>query len=341
VASTRHDTFVSLDYQRVRAVGFATVREGLRWHLIDASGHSPDFSTVRPFLAASKAAGVEVIWDLLHFGWPDRLDIFSRDWVTALSDFALSFASLLAAEGILSPFIVPINEVSFWAWAGGDAEYLNPFQMNRGQQLKRQLVSGWVAASKAVRSVLPNATIVSAEPVIHIVGDPQKPGDAEQAEAYRCSMFEAWDMMTGKSQPELGGGESLLDVIGVNFYDRNQWRNFGSTIHRGDPDYRPFSEILVEVYERYKRPVFVSETGTENTNRPAWLAYILQDVRTAMSLGVPVEGVCLYPILNHPGWDDDRHCENGLWDYASETGHREMYQPLGDEIRRQQRSFTD
>ena len=38
--------------------------------------------------------------------------------------------------------------------------------------------------------------------------------------------------------------------------------------------------------------------------------------------GAPVEGVCLYPVVNHPGWDDDRHCHNGLWDYPDARGER-------------------
>ena len=45
-------------------------------------------------------------------------------------------------------------------------------------------------------------------------------------------MFEAWDMLTGRAQPELGGKEKYLDVIGVNYYDRNQWWNHGKTIRR-------------------------------------------------------------------------------------------------------------
>jgi hypothetical protein len=57
-------------------------------------------------------------------------------------------------------------------------------------------------------------------------------------------------------------------------------------------------------------------------------------VGLAMNSGVRVEGICLYPILNHPGWDDDRHCHNGLWDYADETGEREIYHPLAEEIHR-------
>ena len=58
-------------------------------------------------------------------------------------------------------------------------------------------------------------------------------------------------------------------------------------------------------------------------------------MRAAKKLGVDFQGVCLYPILNHPGWDDDRHCYNGLWDYADEAGNREIYEPLAQEIAHQ------
>ena len=50
---------------------------------------------------------------------------------------------------------------------------------------------------------------------------------------------------------------------------------------------------------------------------------------------MPLQGVCLYPIVNHPGWDNDRHCHNGLWDYADTHGHREAFSPLADELCRQ------
>ena len=59
--------------------------------------------------------------------------------------------------------------------------------------------------------------------------------------------------------------------------------------------------------------------------RPAWLRYMAREVFTAIAAGVPVEGICLYPILNHPGWDDDRHCYNGMFDYADAYGRREVF----------------
>lgn len=85
----------------------------------------------------------------------------------------------------------------------------------------------------------------------------------------------------------------------------------------------------------------MSETGIEDDVRPEWLRYVGREVRAAVRLGVPVEGVCLYPIVNHPGWEDDRHCRNGLWDYADETGNRGAYGPLLGELRHQQAEFAD
>jgi hypothetical protein len=149
-------------------------------------------------------------------------------------------------------------------------------------------------------------------------------------------MFQAWDMLKGRMKPELGGHPGGFDIIGINYYDRNQWWNFGSTIRPGEPAYRPFHHILREVYERYHCPLFIAETGTENEARPEWFAYVAGEVRKAIALGIPVQGICLYPILNHPGWDDDRHCYNALWDYAAPDGSREIYAPLADEIRRQE-----
>jgi hypothetical protein len=97
--------------------------------------------------------------------------------------------------------------------------------------------------------------------------------------------------------------------------------------------------MIKEFYARYERPLFVAETGIEDEARPSWFRYICKQVRLAMRGGAQVEGICLYPIVNHPGWVDDRHCHNGLWDYPDEGGNREIYEPLAREIERQQHYF--
>ena len=66
-----------------------------------------------------------------------------------------------------------------------------------------------------------------------------------------------------------------------------------------------------------------------------WFRYVCEEVGVAQSMGAVIQGICLYPIVNHPGWADGRHCHNGLWDYPSDTGERELYEPLAVEIERQ------
>jgi hypothetical protein len=160
------------------------------------------------------------------------------------------------------------------------------------------------------------------------------------AEAYRLAQFEAWDMLGGRSKPHLGGAEKYLDIIGGNYYVHNQWVFRRSFITKDDPRYRPFREMLHELYQRYQRPIFIAETGIEDDLRPAWFRYVCEEALAAIESGVPIEGICLYPVVNHPGWDDHRHCYNGLWDYADPNGEREIYQPLADELQRQRSLFA-
>ncbi len=300
VASTNHDRFVSEDYALLSEFGIRTVREGLRWPLISPTAGVCDFCTVLPFLRAARKANIEIIWDLLHFGWPDYLDIFSEAWIQAFTDLAFGFAQLLKNESPPPYFVASVNEISFVSWGGGDVAYLNPFEHHRGVELKNQLVKASLSAIRVMRAVLPELLIVSPEPAIYIAGRRDVPDDQVHADHYRVSMFEAWDRILGRSMPELGGFESAIDILGVNYYDRNQWRNCGETLLPGDPDYKPFHLILEEIYNRYRRPVFVSETGTENDARPAWFSYIYSEMQRAITKGIPLQGLCLYPILNHP-----------------------------------------
>jgi hypothetical protein len=155
-------------------------------------------------------------------------------------------------------------------------------------------------------------------------------------------------MISGRVWPELGGNERYLDVIGVNFYPHNQWfynlkgfrriRKF-TPILRRSPLYRPFREMLAEVYDRYHRPVLIAETGSEGRLRAGWFRYICEETRAAIDEGIPVQGMCLYPILNHPGWVDGRHCYNALWDYPDADGNRAIYRPLAKELTRWQKVF--
>src|SRR6185312_7194783 len=128
-----------------------------------------------------------------------------------------------------------------------------------------------------------------------------------------------------------------LDIVGLNFYSDNQFTRDRVTIWRGDARYRPLSDLLLEAYEHYdQRPLVLSETGAEDAVRADWLRYVADECVRALDRGCELHGVTLYPILNHAGWLNDRHCHNGLWDYADAAGEREVYEPLAAELRKQE-----
>lgn len=342
IAATGHDRHALADYRRLQAMGITVARDGLRWHLIEQTPGRYDFSSVLPLLRAARETGVQVIWDLCHYGWPTDIDIFKPEFVKRFARLARAFAHLLANETETIPFICPVNEISFFSWVGGEVGWFCPYGHERGLELKTQLVRAAIEGIEAFRDVLPGARIVHTDPLINVIAHPDTPQDAETAAGYTRAQFDAWDMLCGRTWPQLGGHEKYLDIMGLNYYVHNQWFYPERTmIPPSHPLYRPFRNILQEVYERYRRPMFIAETGIENEERPSWLRYICGEVLAAKKAGVPLEGICLYPIVNHPGWEDDRHCYNGLWDYADENGHRIIYEPFARELRRQMRLFDE
>lgn len=338
IAATRHDTFAKKDYLRLRSQGICTAREGLRWHLIEKVPGQYDFSSLLPLIRAARETETQVIWDLFHYGWPDWQDVFKPGFIKSFSNLAGEFGRLWNSETDEVMFVAPVNEISFFSWAAGQAEVLNPFARGRGDELKKQLVRAAIEATEALWAIDSRTRIAQIDPLINVL--PSDPDDIEQAKAaeqYRLSQYEAWDMLAGRAKPQLGGNEKYLDIIGGNYYVHNQWIFGGSFIDQTNPRYRPFNEMLKEVYERYRRPLFIAETGIEEELRPSWFRYVCEQARVALKHGVQLEGICLYPIINHPGWDDDRHCHNGLWDYANAEGEREIYEPLADELQQQRK----
>ncbi|HKO48303.1 MAG TPA: hypothetical protein VJV79_11295 [Polyangiaceae bacterium] len=328
--------FADQDFAALRAAGISTCRDGVSWVRAEQRPGRFDFSSPKTLLHAARRAGVRIIWDLMHFGWPDDIDIFGISFPARFGAYARAFAHFLADAGERAPVIAPINEISFLSWAGADVRIMNPFVSARGVELTVQLVRATIEAIEAFRAILPETRFLQPDPVIHIVPSPEQPKTWRRIEADNLSQYQAWDMLTGAIWPSVGGNPSYLDIVGVNFYPDNQFMIDGTTIGLGDPRYKRFSQILSEVWLRYQRPMIVSETGAEGDARVPWLRYICDESATALQSGVDLHGVTLYPIVNHPGWEAGRRCENGLFDYADSNGVRPVYEPLANELRAQE-----
>jgi hypothetical protein len=331
IRATGHDRLAESDYLTLAEYGIRTVRDGVRWHLVEASPGRYDWSSLSPQLEAARTGRTQVIWDLCHYGWPDDLDIWSAAFVDRFARFAAEASRVIGDATDGPAFYCPVNEVSFWAWAGGEVARFNPGCAGRGAELKRQLVRAAIAAIDAIRSVDPHARFITAEPLINV--EPGLGDDAHRrgAEIYHEAQYEVLDLLSGRLEPELGGSPEFLDLIGLNYYPDNQWYWGGPTIPVGHHAYRPLSGLLAEAFGRYQRPIFLAETGAEGCGRASWLHYVAGEVLHAIENGIPVLGICLYPILDYPGWENGRTCRVGLLSLPEE-GERRVFAPLAREI---------
>ena len=339
IKATGHDRHVLQDYRLCRELGFRTLRDGLRWHLIGKSPGKYDWSSWLPALEAAEEVGVQVIWDLFHYGSPDCVDQAAPDFPDRFTDFALAALEVQQSASGRPPLVCPLNEINFLSWAVDDGYFPRVGPDRRGW-MKDQLVKTAITSARAIKQRWPKAVIVWAEPLIHIAPHDHRRQTIRGAKQNLEGMYEAYDWIMGMARPELGGDPSLVDVVGWNFYPHNQWYWKGPTIPMGHHEYRPLADMLVEMANRYRKPIFLSETGAEGSGKPSWLHYVANEVRDAMSQGADIRGICWYPITAYPGWDNSRHAETGLLSTVVANGTRHVDERLRAEFDVQRELFA-
>jgi hypothetical protein len=323
VAATQHAEEANEDYARLRNLGIRVAREGVRWHLVDQGG-AFDFSSLAPLVAAAERHGIQGIWTLCHYGWPDDLDVFSRAFIDRFAAYCAATARFISRQSAEVPFYSPINEISFLSFAAGENGWFHPCARDRGDELKAQLVRASIAGIEAIWSVDARARIVHIDPLVNLVPPLDRPDFAGLAARQHASQFAAWDWLAGRARPELGGHPRYLDIMGINYYHNNQWEYPVTREHMvhlpwndepRDPRWVPFHQLLAAAYSRYHRPIFVAETSHFGAGRARWITEIAGEVALARAMAVPVAGICLYPILDRPDWSNADHWHNsGLWD---------------------------
>jgi hypothetical protein len=323
LAATEHDRRAREDYQALRRVGIQAVREGARWSLIEPGGWRPvraryDFRALCSFVEAALETGMTVIWDLFHYGYPEDLDPFSEQFVHRFAEYAHAVARYIDRRMPGTPFYTPINEISYFAWAAGDAALFAPHAVGRSFELKLNLVRAALAGIESIWAVNPRARIVNADPICKVVAPRDRPDLEDHARWYSDQVvYETWDMLAGRQFAELGGSRRHLDIVGVNYYWTNQWEHQRPGCHLcpGDPRLTMFSDLLCDVSNRYGGDLLITETAHAGPLRAPWLRYVSEEARIALRRGVRLHGICLYPVLGMPEWHEPEvTVPMGLWD---------------------------
>jgi UDP-galactopyranose mutase len=318
-AANEHVTRARADYLLLREFGITTVRESIGWRLVERDGVF-DFSVLDARLQAAKELGIQICWTFCHYGWPAEIDVYAPEFVTRFARFCRAAAEYLAPYVGHAPVYSPINEISFTSW--GLSVHMfnckNMYDPRAASEGKRQLVRATLAGCDAIWAVTPGARILHCDPLIHVIAPTGSPEWQAEADGASAAQYDAWDMLCGRREPELGGAPRYLDIIGANYYDTNQWEsgtNARLWWHLGDVRRKPLHRCLLDLHRRYHRPVLLAETSHVGSGRGAWIVEMAHQVALALQHGVDLVGVCLYPIVDRNDWEHEHHWHrSGLWD---------------------------
>lgn len=316
---TQHDIRVMEDYEDLASIGIKTVREGICWSRVETSPGVFDFSEVEKRMQAAEKLRIQQIWDLIHFGYPDGIYPTHPHFCDRFVKLCEAF-TLFYKENSKQPlFVVPINEISFLSWHSGDVRGTVPFAVNSGWDIKYHLCKAAILGIKKMKYIDPDCCIITVEPLVQIHSS--SPETLYQAMDLNENQFQAMDIIAGRICPELGGSEDLLEILGFNYYWNCQWEVNGESLDWPDTNQRrlPFSELLQLAYQRYQKPVIISETGHFGSGRVEWLQEITAQCMEAKNKGVDLRGICIYPVTDRPDWDDlSKYSQCGIWDLDEE-----------------------
>jgi beta-glucosidase/6-phospho-beta-glucosidase/beta-galactosidase len=160
---------------------------------------------------------------------------------------------------------------------------------------------------------------------------------AEDARYFMQDMFmdgvvfgrvdEQWNLGPGKA-PVRSDIAGRLDYVGVNYYFRVRAQNtvipisFVSPFLHFNPTQmdadRPqgIYPVLVDLAQRYKLPLYVTETGTEQDDEArgaAWVVRTLAETRRAIQSGADVRGYFAWSLMDNYEWNHGMDMRFGLY----------------------------
>jgi UDP-galactopyranose mutase len=325
---TGHVTLLEDDHRRAAAMGIRTLRESIGWRLAEPAPGRFDLTRLLRTAASAERHGIQPIWTLMHYGTPPDVSLLDDRFVERFVRFAVTVAEALAPLSLRPPVYNLVNEIGFLAWAACATNLMHPYRgeegiagesrEHTGYSIKRRLVRATLAAMDAVRAVDPRARFLHVEPMIHVVAPHGRPDLHPLADALVSYQWQVWDMLDGRSAPELGGTPDRLDLVGINYYHDSQWE--AETAHRlhwhrRDPRRLSLARLLHEAWARYRRPMILAETSHVGDGRAAWLNQAAADVQRVRREGVPIDGICLYPLIDRPDWTATTQWHHrGLWE---------------------------
>ncbi len=298
-------------------------RYGIPWHLIEPERDRFDFTWPDQTFELMLELGIQPIVDLVHYGTPPWLvsGFGNPEYPARVAEYAKQIAERYKGRVF---WYTPLNEPRITAYYCGRLGWWPPYGRSwRGfVQVMISVCKGIVLTQRALRKVDPEIVCahVDATDLYHSL-DPRTDAAAELRQNL---VFLALDLVSGRvdDRHPLRGwllkhrAEDLdwflsepveLDVVGVNLYPMFSDKvvlptSTGTRVRLRYGSADLITRLGAMYYERYERPIWISETAAVGRRREAWLRDSLDAVKGLRAGGVPVFGYTWWPLFALVAW---------------------------------------
>jgi beta-glucosidase len=304
-----------------------SVRYGVPWHRINPRRGLWDFGWTDGPLEHLLELGIRPVVDLVHYGVPAWIDqaYLAADFGAHMAEYATRVAERY--RGRIHTY-TPLNEPRVTAWYCGRLGWWPPFR--RGWT---GFVRVMVGLCKGIVQTAQALTLVDPE-IVHVHVDATDlytattPDLEDEARLRQELVFLALDLVSGRIAPGhalyawlLAKGASPkelewfeanaleLDLVGINLYPLFSEKRLVRTSRGLRIRMRYASADIIDrlaalYWERYRRPLFISETASEGTvsKRLAWLEASVAATARVRARGVPLVGYTWWPLFALVTW---------------------------------------
>jgi dTDP-4-dehydrorhamnose reductase len=342
------------DLDRIASLGIKTLRYPVLWETI--SRNTPDeadFSWHDERLERLRALGIRAIAGLCHHGsGPRYTNMLDPDWPNLLARHAANVAERYPHLELYTPVNEPLTTARFSGLYG----HWYPHGTSYGAFLRCLIAEckATVLAMRAIRRFRPDAQLVQTDDMGKTFSTAMLAYQAEHENQRRWLTFDLLCGMVDRTHPwwklfrDHGISESDLelfldaeaapDIIGINHYLTSEryldqrlarypehlWGGNGRHRYADAEAVRmplPQEDLgpaarLRETWERYKRPVAVTEAhhGCTRDEQLRWLAEVWKAAEAVRSEGADIRAVTVWTLFGTVDWNTLLTNRNGCYE---------------------------
>jgi beta-glucosidase/6-phospho-beta-glucosidase/beta-galactosidase len=324
---TKHYERWHADLGLMGTLGVSAARYGIPWYRISPEKGRWDWSFADAAFDRMLDLGIHPIVDLIHYGTPKWMEdsFLNPDFPAYMTEYAVAVAERYKGR---IHWYTPLNEPRITAHYCGRIGWWPPNRYGwRGfAQIMVACAKGIAMTDRALHEVDPEIVCLHVDATETY--DTADPTMQHQVDFRTDLIYLATDLFTGRVRPghalhdwllRFGADERDLawlqrnaiepDVLGANLYPMFSRREVfrGPNLTRFKARYADrdlVRRICRGFWERYRRPLMISETASRGTiqRRSEWLAESLAGVRELREDGVPVVGYTWWPMFSLVTW---------------------------------------